>query len=462
MKVKVEELSSVQRRLNVEIPAKEVDKTQDNLYKRLKKTARIKGFRAGKVPRSILEKYYGPQVAAETAESLISDTYADALAEAQLEPLARPDFDFEAPKAGQDFVYQVTLDVRPEFQVPEDKYKGLELKEPDLAVTDEQVDQRVQELAESQAVLVPLEEDRPAATGDVVVVDYQSFVGEEPVEGGAADNVEVELGKGQVQEEIEVALVKTKPGDIVEATVDYDQDARNPQVAGKTVRFKLFVKEIKVKKLPEIDDDFARSLGPDFDSLDQLKERIRSEMEKAYQKQRDAALHTQILDQIRDLGEFDLPQSLVREEAQEMAQSFKRRLSQSGMDPAAAGLDDEKIIADFMPQAEQKVRAGIVLGQIADQEKVEVTDEDLDARIAQIAEQVGQSAAMVKEMYTKNNMMGALSADVMQEKTLQVIKANANITRVDPAELAKETQEKAAEQAQAAQAAEQGQEAEAE
>lgn len=447
MKVDVEQVNSVERLLTVEIPAKEVDKAQDNLYKRLKKTARIKGFRAGKVPRSILEKYYAPEVAAETAESLISETYAQALGEAKLEPMARPDFDFEPPQAGQDFVYKVTMDVRPEFTVPEDKFKGLALKEPDLKVTDEEVDNRVTALAENQAVLVPLEEERPAATGDVVVVNYQSFVGDEPLEGGEADNVEVELGKGQVQEEIEVALVKTKPGDMVEAKVDFDANHQDARMAGQTVTFKLLVKEIKTKKLPELDDDFARSVGPEFESMDALRERIKDEMEKAYQRQKDQAVHTQILDQIRDLGEFDLPKTLVRDEAEEMAKGFRQRLSQSGMDPAMAGLDDEKIIADFMPQAEQKVRAGIVLGQIADQLKVEASEEDLDARIAQIAEQVGQPAQVVKEMYTKNNMMDTLNADVMQEKTLQAIKADAKITMVDPAELAKEAEEKAAKQA---------------
>lgn len=450
MKVDVEQLNSVERRLTVEIPAKEVDNTQENLYKRLKKSARIKGFRSGKVPRSILEKYYAPQVAAETAEGLISDSYAKALAEVKLEPMARPDFDFEPPQAGQDFVYKVTLDVRPDFEVPADQYKGLALKEPDLKVTDEEVDERVKGLAENQAVLVPMEEDRPAATGDVVVINYQSFVGEDALEGGAADNVEVELGKGQVQEEIEVALVKTKPGDMVEANVQYDDNYQDPKLAGNKVTFKLLVKEIKTKKLPELDDDFARSVGPEFESMEVLRERISTELDKAYQRQKDQAVHTQILDQIRELGEFDLPKTLVRDEAEELAKNFKQRLSQSGMDPALAGLDDEKIIADFKPQAEQKVRAGMVLGQIADQEKVEASQEDLDQRITQVAEQVGQPAAVVKEMYTKNNMMDALHADVMQEKTLQAIKADAKITMVDPAELAKETEEKAAQQAAAA------------
>jgi trigger factor len=439
MKVNVQEINSVQRQVEVTVPAEQVDKLQDKLYQRLKKQARLKGFRQGKAPRSILERYYGPQVAAETAENLISETYPQALQEAGLEPLARPDFDFLPPKAGEDWTYQVTLDVRPSFELPKEAYTGLELKEPDLKVSDEEVGQRLEELRARQAVLAPLEQERPAAAGDVVVVDYTSTVEGEPLEGGAADNVEVELGSGQSQEEIEVALLKTKPGDIVEAKVDYPEDVNNPQVAGKTVTFKLIVKDVKQKVLPELDDDFARSVSPEFDSLQALTDRIRQELEKNYQQQKDQALKSQIFEKLQEVGEFDLPGSLVEEEMDGMAQNFKERLRQSGMDPDQVGLDDEKIKADFRPQAERKVRAGMVLGQISDQEQVEVAEEDIEAEIERVAEQVGQPAKVVREMYSKNNMMPQLKAQVLEEKTLQVVKAGANITQVDPAELAQET-----------------------
>jgi len=442
MKVNIEELSSVQRKLTVEIDAQRVSQLQENMYKKLKRQAKIKGFRQGKVPRAILERYYGPQVAGETAETVIQETYPQALQEAGLEPLARPDFDFEAPEPGQAWTYHVILDVRPEFELDPAAYKGLELKEPDLEVTDEEVESRLDELRQRQAVLVPLEEDRPAAIGDVVVVNYESFVGDEPVEGGAADNVEVELGGGQVQEEIEVALVKTKPGDMVNAEVDYPEESNNPKLAGKTVTFKLLVKDIKTKVLPELDDDFAQSVGPEFESLSVLKERIAGELENGYQEQKDSALRQQILDAIRELGEFELPGSLVEEEAGEMAERFLQRLKSSGMDLGQAALDSERLKNDFRPQAERKVRAGIVLGRIAELEQVEAEDQDVEAEIARMAERVGQSAAVVKDMYSKNNMMPALQAQVLEEKTLQAIKADAKITAVDPAELAQETAEK--------------------
>jgi trigger factor len=449
MKVNVEELSSVQRRMTVEIPSEEVDRTLDTLYRRLRRQVRIKGFRKGKAPRSILERYYGAQMAMEAAESLIGDTYREALIQAQQEPLARPEWDFEPPVAGQPFVYKVTFDVKPVFELDPAAYKGITLKEPDLKVTEEEIAQRLEALRERQAVLKPLEEDRKARTGDVVVVNYESFLGEEPVEGGAADNVEVELGKGQVQEEIEVALVGTRPGEIVEANVEYGPEASRPELRGKTVRFKLFVKEIRVKELPELDDDFARSLGPEFESLEELKDKIRQELDKTYQEQKDASLRTQILDAIRDLGQFDLPTSLVEQETEEMVESFKRRLKSSGMDPEAAGLDENKLREDFRRDAERKVRAGIVLGRIAEQEGVEVSEEDVEAEIARIAERVGQPASVIKEIYKKNNMMPDLRAQVLQEKTLQLIKAGANIELVDPAELAAEMAQK--QEAEAAQ-----------
>ena len=450
MKVNVEEKSSVQRLLTVEIPSAEVDQTLDKIYQGLKRQVKIKGFRPGKAPRSIIEKYYGSRAAVEAAESLVSNSYADALKESTLEPVARPDFDFEPPTAGQDFVYKITLDVRPEFDLDEKGYKGLELKEPDLEASDEELGSRLELLRERQAVLAPLEEERPAAAGDVVLVNYQSFLDGEPVEGGAADNVEVELGKGRAPDEIETVLLKSKPGDMLETTVSYDDNAPNPQLKGKDVVFKLLVKEIKTKILPDLDDDFAKAAGPEFESLEALKERMRKDLNQMYQEQKDAALRTQILDQVRELGQFDLPESLVKEEIEGMVESFKNRMRQNNIDPDQTGMDDQKLSEGFTDSAQKKVRSGIVLGRIAEMEKVEVSDEDVEARIAETAERMGQPAGVIKEMYIKNNMMPSLRAQLLEEKTLQAIKANAIIKKVDPAELGpekpsepeKETEEK--------------------
>lgn len=440
MQVNVEELSSVQRRVTVEIPAAEVDKTLDAIFKRIKKQARLKGFRPGKAPRAILEKYYGDQAMAEAAEQLIGKNYTGALDEAKVEPVAQPSFDFDPPQAGEQFTFKLTLDVRPEFELEKEAYQGIELKEPDFKVDDELINDRLEMLRERQAVTVALEEDRPAAIGDVVVANYTSFVDGEPVDGGSADNVEVELGKGQVPDEIEAALVKTKPGEMVEATVSYGDDSPNPELKDKDVVFKLLVKELKKKVLPELDDDFAKAVSPEFDGLDALKERIKTDTEVSYQEQKDAALRTQILNTLENLVEFELPSSLVDAEVEDMITNLKQRMKQQGMDPDAEMLDNVKMTEDFKPSAERKVKAGIVLGRIADMEEVEVADEDLDAHFEKMAGRIGQPAEVIKQMYNKNNMMSSLNAQLMEEKTLQVVKAGANIKLVDPTELAEETE----------------------
>jgi trigger factor len=441
MKVNVEELSSVERRMTVEVPAAEVDKTMDKLYKRLGRTAKLRGFRPGKAPRSILEQYYGAQVIAEATESLISEFYPKALDEAKLEPVARPDFDFSAPQAGQDYSFKVTLDVKPEFALDPALYKGLKLKEPKLEASEAEVATRLEALRDRQAMLAPLEEDRPAQIGDVVVVDYKSFIGDTPVEGGAADNLEIELGKGQAQQEIEVALVKSKPGDAVQAEVAYDESSPNEQVRGKTVRFEMAVKGLKKKILPELDDDFARAVSPEFESLAALKERVAKELSESYQQQKDQALRGQILDQLRDLVPFDLPASLVAAEVESMVEDFKNRLRRSGMDPDQAGLDGAKLGEGFKADAEKKVRAGLVLGRIAEVESLDVGQEDLDAEVGRMAERMGQPLGVIRDMYIKNNMMPTLTARLLEDKTLQVIKNAAVIEQVDPDELAKETQQ---------------------
>ena len=443
MKVNVEEKNSVQRLLTVEIPGQEVKKTVDKIYRRLGRQARIKGFRPGKAPRSILEKYYGPQVAAETAEGLLADYYPKALEEADLEPLARPEFDFDLPEAGKDFVFKVTLDVRPEFELEASQYQGLKLKEPDLKVTTEEVNQQLDALRERQAVLIAVEEDRPAEIGDVLVVDYRAFVDDEPLEGGQAENVEIELGGGNTRPEIETALVKARVGEVVEARVEQPEDSSNKDLAGKTIRYQITVKELKQKVLPQLDDDFARSLSPEIESLEMLIERIKEDIEQRYQQEKETALRTQIRDQVRELGEFDTPQSLVEAEAREMLESFKQRMAQSGMDLSQAGLDEEKWLERFRPEAEKKVRTGIVLARIAEKENIEVEEKDIEDHFAKVAEDVGQPAEAIRQIYLKNNMMPSLNAQLLEEKTLQALKAAAIIEVVDPAELAPKEQDAA-------------------
>lgn len=445
MKVNVEELSQVQRRVTVELPAQEVDKTLNKIYSKLKNSVKIKGFRPGKAPRSILERYYGDQAASEGSQELLGGSYAEALKETGLEPVAQPEFDFEAPKPGQDFVYKLTFDVRPEFELKKEDYQGFAIKEPKLEVTEEEIASRLDQLAERQAVLVPVEEERPAAIGDVVVVDYQAFDGDKPLDGGKAENVEVDLGAGQSQQEIELALLKAKVGDTAEASVHFEDDHPNKKMAGKDIRFVMQVKGLKNKVKPEMDDDFARSLGGEFETLAALKDRISQDLEKMYQEQKDQEARRQLLDQVRELGEFEVPTSLVEGELEDMVKDFMQRLSQSGMDPKAAGLDPMKLADDFRPQAEKKVRAGIVLGKISEMEDVQVAEEDIDAEFAKMAERTGQPAKALKDIYNKNNAMPSLTARILEEKTLQAIKAGATITQVDPAELAEENRQETGE-----------------
>lgn len=440
MKVNVEELSSVQRKIVVELPAAEVDKTLNQLYNKLKRTAKLKGFRPGKAPRPILERYYGDQVTMEAAENLLQESYPGALGEVALDPVAQPSFDFQPPEAGKDFVYEVVFDVAPKFDLDAEAYKGFELKEPRLEMTEEQMAQRLNELRDRQALLVPVEEDREAAIGDVLVVDYQSFEGEKPVEGGQAENVDIELGGGKVREEIEVALVKAKPGDVVETTVHYDARPGEAGSKERDVRFVIQVKGLKKKVLPELDDDFARGVGPEFASLEDLKARIAKDMDEYYQQQRDDALRKQILDKVRELGEFDVPQSLVSSEMDDMLESFKAQMRQNGFDVDASGLDQQKLREGYRDQAEKKVRAGIVLGKIADLENVEIGEDDLQGEYDRVAARTGQAADIVKDIYIKNNMLPNLTARLMEEKTLQAIKAGATIIQVEPSELAEKNE----------------------
>jgi len=444
MKVNIEDLSSVKRQVTVEVSASKVNRTLDILYQRLKHQAKIHGFRPGKVPRFILEKYYRGQVIAETAQSLIQEAYPEVLEESKLDPVAQPVFDFfDAPTAGISFVFKIIMDVKPIFELDSTLYKGLKLNKPKLKVTDEEVIYHLNALRDRQATLTPLKEDRSAKIGDVVVADCITYIGQGQIQPDKmTENLEVELGKGLVQKEIELALVKSKLGDQMQVKVDYDKDFPDKQVRGQQVRFELIVKAIKRKILPELNDNFARMVSPEFETLQALKDRITADLIDSYEQLKDQALRPQILDQLRELGQFDMPLSLVKAEVKNIKEDFKNRLRYNGMDPSQDDLDSDKLNEKFQTNAEKKIRSGIVLSRIAELEKVNVNQTDLDAELARLAIRMKQQTEVIRNLYIKNNMMSVLSAYLLEKKTLQIVKANAIIEEINPLELAKKTKGK--------------------
>jgi len=316
MNVNVEEISSIKKKVSIEIPGDEVTKEVDSFYKDLGKKANIKGFRPGKVPRNILERYFKDYVKAEVVQKLIGESYPKALTEANLEPVAPPVIDPGEFSEGKSFQYSAVIDVKPDIKL--EGYTGLKIEGKKEELKDEEVEQRLKSLQNLHANLKTVSEGRPIQTGDYVIVDYEASVGGKPLEGAKALDFTVEVGSGQFIPTFEEKLIGLNPGEEKEIEVSFPEDYGYQKWAGKTILFHVKIKEIKEKILPVLDDEFAKDLG-DYSSLEELKTKLRGEIEKEKELALESQLKEQVVEQLLEANLFVVSESLVEELAKGQA-----------------------------------------------------------------------------------------------------------------------------------------------
>jgi trigger factor len=427
LQVEMESLSEVKRKLRIVVPSDEVVQEVDRAYRELGKRAKVKGFRPGKVPRSILEMYYGKQVEQEVSDSLVRRSLGEALKERDLEPvnLSWP----EPPPpvvAGEDYRYSVELEVNPEFIVED--YQGLQLTAPAVEVSDEEVEARLEEIRQGNALLKPPAEDRGAREGDFVVLDYQASFGGKPVAGGKAEGTYMEVGSGKFNEEFERHLLGLKPGGEGRFDVDLPDDFANPLLAGKVVEFQVQVHEVKEKVVPELDDTFAQALGGNFKTLADLRTALREDIIKVKERERQALLENQAMDQLLARHQFEVPPTLLAQEQDTMLREQWERLAQYGVNPA--GMDRTKMVEAVKPLAERRVRVKLVLGRIAAQEGFTVEDAEVEAALARIAVHSGKDMPEVRQFYQERDLMGALRRQLQDDKTMKFLLDQASVVAV--------------------------------
>jgi trigger factor len=425
MKVNVEEITPVKKKVNVEIPIEEVTSEIDSLYKDLGRTAKIKGFRPGKVPRSILEAYFKDHVKGEVIQKLVQESYPKAFTEAALQPVSPPEIDPQELEAGKPFQYSATVEVKPAIKM--EGYLGLNMEGKKEGVKDEEVEERLKNLQNLHANLKTISETRPVQNGDYVIVDYEGKVDGKPLEGGKAADFAVEVGKGQFIPAFEEKLIGLKPDDPKDIEVSFSEDYGYQKWAGKTISFQVKIKEIKEKILPPLDDEFAKDLG-DYSSLDELKAKVRQEIEKGKEAALDRQLKDQMVEQLLKATSFEVPQSLVEEHTKSLLSETKLRLASQGMDLKNLGVSEEKLLGDYRETAEKQVRTFLILEKIAEQEGIAVTDEEVEERLREIAERVRQKFDVLKSYYEKNGLVPEVKAGIMNEKTLNFLLQKANIT----------------------------------
>jgi trigger factor len=432
LKVEIENLSEVKRKLKIEVPSTEVTQEVDQAYRQLGKRAKVKGFRPGKVPRSVLEMYYHKQIEQEVSDALVRRSLAEALKEKNLEPvnLSWPEA-LPPVVAGQDYRYSVELEVPPEFTVSD--YLGLELGAPEVEVTDEEVEQRLEEIRESNALLKPLEADRGIQKGDFVVLDYEPFFGGLPVEGAKVENTYVEVGSGKINADFEGNLLGLKAGGESRFAVDLPEDFANPLLAGKVVDFQVKIHEVKEKSVPELDDSFAQNLGGNFQTVADLRTAVREDIIKGKERERQAYLENQVADKLLAGHQFEAPPSLIIQEQQNMLRDQMERFGQHGLN--VANMDTAKMLEVMKPMAERRVRVQLLLSRIAAQENLTVDDAEVEAALARIAVHSGRDVAEVKKFYQEHDLMGILRRELRDDRTMKMLLEKAEIgTTAVPAE----------------------------
>jgi trigger factor len=429
MKVEIEDLSEVKRKLRIEVPSSEVVQEVDRAYRELGKQAKVKGFRPGKVPRSILELYYHKQVEQEVSDTLVRRSLGEALKEKALEPI-KLDWPEAPPQmvAGEDYRYSVELEVSPEFEVED--YLELQLAAPEVQVTDQEVEGRLEEIRQGNAVLKPPAETRGVQEGDFVVLDYQSHFGGQAVEGGKAEGTYMEVGKGKFNLEFERNLLGLMPGAESRFAVALPDDFANPLLAGKVVEFQVKVHEVKEKVEVELNDAFAQSLGGNFQLVADLRTAVREDIIKGKERERQAYLENQAMDHLLTRHPFELPPSLIQQEQENIFREQWDRLSQHGVN--LAGVDHSKMLEAAKPLAERRVRIKLVLQKIAAQEGIDVDDAEVEATLARLAVHGGRDVAQVKKFYDEHDLLGTLRSQLRDEKTMKLLLEKANIAAAAP------------------------------
>lgn len=437
MKTALEEISAVKKKLNVEIEASEVDKKLSQAYKEVGKKAKIPGFRPGKAPRAILERHYGPRVTEQVQRELISETFPKAVENTQAFPVSTPLFEKEALKQGEIFRYSALMEVRPQFEL--DGYLGIEVEKETLSsVSEEDVSRRLEEIRKAYGTLSSIREERPIREGDHVVLDYKAFEKGEPIKGVQAENFLLNVGSGNFHPDFEAAIIGLSKGEETQIHVDFAKDYYQDKLAGKAVDFTVQILDIKEMELPDLDNEFACSLDAGFNTMEELREKLRENINSEEEKRIERELRQRLLKRISDSVDIEVPESLVKSQRDSAFEKIKQNLSRSGSSLEKAGLSEQKLMEDLRPAAEGRVKEKLIIGKIAEQQQISIDEDNLKDGFDRLARSTGQDAEILRKYYEANNLMDSLKDDLLEEKTLNFLVDNANIIEVTKEDLAKE------------------------
>ncbi len=426
--IQVEDLSDVKKKVTFEVPQERVLEVVGAQYNDLRKNAQVKGFRRGKVPLNILRNYFKDKVQGDAAKQLIEETFKPGLDERRITLVSVLSIDPEAVEEGKPFKYTAEIEVPPQIEVKD--YNGLKLKKYVRSVTDEQVDERLQNLRQRNSSLSPIPESRGVATGDHLVVDIKAETDGEPLRELTVTDYHLELGRNFYLPDFDSMFEGLRPDEDKRFTKTIPEDFPRKNLRGKTATFEVHLKEAKERILPELDDDFAKDL--EFDTLDALKQEIRQDIRKMLDLQTKRELEEQIVDALIEKNEFEVPESMVDQQIDNIMNRSMQNLAAQGIDPRRLPAPTDAQRERVRPGAERTVKAALILKAISEKAEIEASEEEVQAEIEEKAKQMGVSSDYLKDQLEKNNMLEDVRAQVLEDKTYKLIQEQAEISEQEP------------------------------
>jgi len=431
MDIAVENVSELTRKITVTLPAKNVRKALDKSYNKLKKEVKLKGFRRGKIPVAVLEKNFGDQVKGEVGEKLVQETYFDAIEEKGVDAVVHPEIaETDFPDDGT-FVYVAMVDVKPEFDLTE--YKGLAIEKPATDVTEAEIDEEIESLRRNQAALRSADDDHGIEMDDMAIVDFQGFHNGKAMKEVHNEDYSVDVGSKRLGEEFEEKLLGMKKGETTLYEIDFPGDYPNPILAGKTIEFKVDVKDVKERIKPELDDEFAKDIDDTYETLADLRKALADELKQKKEKALEGDLDDRIMHKLIELNTFAIPDRLVAYEIQEMINQTEENLKRSGLSMESAGIKMEDLIEENREVAQKRVQGDFLLKKIAEVEEIKLADEDIERGYQRIAGEYNMTVPEVKGYFKRREEVLPFLNELLNEKILQFLRDNA--TMIDtPAE----------------------------
>jgi trigger factor len=420
MQSEIREISPVLVEVTVEVPWDRIQRDLNDTYREIGKTARVRGFRPGKVPKDILKQVYGRQAAAQVTGALVEQALMHAVQEHELHIVAQPEME-DPPELerGKPLTFKAKVEVRP--KIDEVAIDGLEVWQKPIDIPDEAIDAELEGLREQHAEIQALDPMRPAEECDLITIDYTVTVDGEAKEDLGAEGRQVEIVDEHLLPALKEGLVGMQPGDEKTIDIAFEDDHPNADLQGKTAQFTVKAKELHEKLLPEIDDEFAKDCG-DFETLLELRLKIREGLEGSAKQQSDAELKDQLIEGLIQANEIQVPPSMVQQQQQMMMYEMAQFMQMAGQQ-GAPGAD---FFSGIEERAQRRVQAGLLLGALARQEGIDVTEADLDAKFQEIAEQTGKHIAKVRADY-QEAQRDALESQLLEEKVMALLTERAKI-----------------------------------